>query len=160
MEDRSYMSILILRFDIEGEGTDRQILQDLVDSPQFDYSFLSPFPDKVTQESAGTHARWRLNCIAADSFQKCRPERASEVIRAWAEDQAWMASRPPKPPEVKQRLRDTYALLHTGHLYELQNPGPECEHEVAWIVGSGGFHEFVSIDRSRREVTLIAAYDD
>jgi hypothetical protein len=35
-----------------------------------------------------------------------------------------------------------------------------AEHEWGWVVGQGGFHEFVAIDRPAERLRLIVASDD
>jgi hypothetical protein len=83
-----------------------------------------------------------------------------EVVRSWAEDQDWAVSEFAQPPEVQQRLKDTYSLLRTGEVYELNNPPAECEREYGWVMGRTGFHEFIVSDRAARTATLVVTCDD
>jgi hypothetical protein len=45
-------------------------------------------------------------------------------------------------------------------LYRLADLRATAEHDWGWVVGHGGFHEFVAIDHTASTLTLIVASDD
>jgi len=160
MADDSYMWILAIRFDISGDACDEEVLSAIISSPQYGYDFASPFDGSASPNQPDIHGRWWRRHIGSDRFLRCAPERAVEVIRSWAEDQNRTDPNIVEPPGAKQHLNDTYALLRTGEVYELNNPPAEHEHDYGWVMGAMGFHEFVVIDRTHRTTTLVVACND
>jgi hypothetical protein len=106
------------------------------------------------------HGRWWRSSIHPELFLRWTAPDAESLIQDWADNQDWTDPGFCQPPAVQQRLQDVYALLRSGDLYKLDNPGAEDEHDWGWVTGTKGFHEFVVIDRTRRSVHLVVASDD
>lgn len=145
--------VSLKRFAIDSDPSDRDLLAALVEHPQYhDHYAGQPV---VQQTHHSLHGPYCLDAISADSFIRADPARAEQRLRAWADDPE------PSLPETHDRLaRLVYPELQTQPLYELPALGPAAEHEWAGVVGGGGFHEFIAIDRARSELTLIVASDD
>jgi hypothetical protein len=160
MGQSTYMWILCVRFAVGLDTDDRGIIEAIIDTPQYGYDFASPFDGVGARTDPDIHERWWRKNITPDRFKARTPEEAAEVIRAWAEDQDWTDPDFTPTPEAQRRLQETYSLIGTGHVFELENPPTECEQDYGWVMGKLGFHEFVVIDRVHRVVSLVVACDD
>jgi hypothetical protein len=51
-------------------------------------------------------------------------------------------------------------IVGADEIHRLTVPRDGNEHDCGWIVGTGGFHEFIAIDRAAKVLTVIIATDD
>jgi hypothetical protein len=51
-------------------------------------------------------------------------------------------------------------IIGADELLRLTVPREGNEHECGWIPGTGGFHEFIAIDRTDHVLIVIIATDD
>ena len=154
------MWVQLTHFEFDRSVDDRSVLAELVASPGYVHDYASPFDNEAPVIEPALHGRWFRECIQADSFEPWTASSAQDAIRAWADNQEWTEPGYRQPPDVHERLGTIYALLHTGSVFKLQNPGVEAEHEYGWVTGGMGFHEFVAIDRGSERIHVIVASDD
>jgi hypothetical protein len=156
----TFMWIQVTHFAIEAASDDLSLLAALIASDGYVHDYASPFDADHPVTEPAVHGRWWRSSIRADLFERSTGPDAESVIQAWADDQDWTDPGFRQPPEAQGRLQHIYALLRSGALYRLRNPGSEHEHEYGFVTGGMGFHEFVVIDRSNRKAHVVVASDD
>jgi hypothetical protein len=160
MSKGTFMWIQLTHFAIETAQDDGSLLASLVASAGYAHDYASPFDAGAVVTEPAIHGRWWRSSIHAELFKPWTATNAQSLLRSWADEQEWTDPGFRQPPAVQGRLQDVYALLQSGVLYKLDNPGVENEHEYGFVTGGMGFHEFVVIDRSSRSVHLVVASDD
>jgi hypothetical protein len=160
MDKSTWMWIQLTRFALETAQDDRSLLAVLIASPGYAHDYASPFDAAAAVTEPAVHGRWWRSSIHPELFIPWTAHDAESVIQGWADHQDRADPDFRQPPDVQGRLQDVYALLRSGDLYKLDNPGPEDEHEYGSVTGGMGFHEFVVIDRNRRSVHVVVASDD
>lgn len=160
MDPGTYMWIQLTEFAIDGLAEDRAILAALVRSPGYAHDYASPFDPAAAAPNPAVHGRWRQDSIHPESFRACAVVEAESTLQAWANAQEWMDADVNQSPGTQHQLHSIYALLRSGHLFTLENPGTGDEHEKGFVVGNWGFHEFVVIDRVSHRVHVVVASDD
>jgi len=156
----TYMWVQLTHFLIDPAHDDQAILERLIESPGYQYDYASPFPSAAEVRPLGIHGRWRIDAIHPGLFAPSTAEAAKVEIDAWANDQDWTDPEYSQPPDVLQRLENIYSVLGSGTVLKLRNPPSEAEHDYGFVTGSGGFHEFIVIDRALRTLHVIVASDD
>lgn len=160
MDPGTYMWIQLTEFALDGLADDRAILAALIASSGYAHDYASPFDPAAPAPNPAVHGRWRRDRIHPESFRSCTAVEAESVLQAWAHAQEWMDADVNRSPGTQHQLRGVYALLRSGHLFTLENPGTKDEHEKGFVVGNWGFHEFVVIDDVSRRVHVVVASDD
>lgn len=160
MDRGAFMWIQLTHFAVETDQDDRSLLASLIASPAYAHDYASPFDAAAAVTEPAVHGRWWRSSIHPERFMPWTASDAESLIQDWADDQDWTDPGFRQPPAVQRRLQDVYALLRSGDLYKLDNPGAEDEHEYGAVTGGMGFHEFVVIDRDRRTVHVVVASDD
>jgi hypothetical protein len=116
------------------------------------------YPDSYagTKATRSQHGPYRLDAITANSFTIVDTVSAEATLRTWAEQDA-----PLDEVARDQVERELYPRIRTAACcYRLNDLGEESKHDWAEVVGSGGFHEFVLIDRLTGILALVVASDD
>ena len=160
MDKGTWMWIQLTHFAIETAQDDRSLLAALIASPAYAHDYASPFDAAAVAAEPAVHGRWWRSSIRPGLFAPWTATDAESLIQGWADDQDWADPGFREPPAVQRRLQDVYALLRSGDLYKLDNPGSEDEHEYGSVTGGMGFHELVVIDRKRHSVHVVVASDD
>jgi hypothetical protein len=160
MEKGTFMWIQLTHFAFEVAQDDRSLLASLIASDGYAHDYASPFDGNAPVTEPAVHGRWWRTSLHADSFEPWVGAEAESLLQSWADNQEWTDPDFRQPPAVQERLKDVYALLRSGDLFTLVNPGSEDEHDYGSVTGGMGFHEFVVIDRSSRRLHVIVASDD
>lgn len=160
MGQNTFMWIQVTHFAIGNEPDEHSLLASLVASPAYAYDYATPFDPATVVTEPAVHGRWWRSRIHPELFLPWTASDAAALIQDWADNQDWTDPGFRHPPEVQRSLQDIYALLRSGELYKLDNPGPDDEHEYGHVTGSMGFHEFVVIDRPGRGLHVVVATDD
>lgn len=160
MGEGTFMWIQLTHFAIETAQDDRSILASLIASPGYAHDYASPFDAEAVVTEPAIHGRWWRSSVRAELFEPWAATDAESLLRGWADDQEWNDPNYRQPLAVQRRLQDVYALLRSGDLYKLRNPGTEDEHEYGFVTGGTGFHEFVVIERDSRSLHVVVASDD
>lgn len=158
--DGTFMWIQVTHFAIDPSQTDHSILEALIASPGYAHDYASPLDDQAAATESAVHGRWWRSAIHAELLDPCTPAAAESTLRAWADDQTWSDLRHPSTACRSTRLQSVRALLQTGQLFKLNNPGVDSEHGYGWVTGGLEFHEFVVLDRTSRTAHVIVASDD
>ena len=156
----TFMRIQLTHFAINPSENDHSLLDSLIASPGYAHDYASPFDAEAAATLAPVHGRWWRSAIHAGLLEPWTATAAESALRFWADDQIWTDLGLPSAACRSTRLDTVCALLRSGDLYRLSNPGAEAEHEFGWVTGGMGFHEFVVIDRSIRTIHVIVASDD
>lgn len=160
MDRGTFMWIQLTHFAVKEAQDDCSLLTSLVASDGYAHDYASPFDGEASVSEPAIHGRWWRSSIHADAFEAWAAGDAASLLQSWADNQDWTDPDFRQPPPVQEQLKEVYALLRTGELYKLVNPGSEYEHEYGFVTGQLGFHEFVVIDRSRHLVHVVVASDD
>jgi hypothetical protein len=160
MDEGTFMWIRLTHFAIETVQDDRSLLASLIASPGYAHDYASPFDAEAVVTEPAIHGRWWRSNIHVELFEPWTAMDAESLLQGWADDQEWTDPNYRQPLAVQRRLQDVYALLRSGDLYKLRNPGAGDEHEYGFVTGGMGFHEFVVIERSRRGLHVVVASDD
>lgn len=160
LDRQTFMWVQLTHFAIGLEQGDDALLASLIESPAYAHDYASPFPSEGVPVDVGIHGRWRLSEISTDMFSPTTAAQAQDDLQRWANEQEWTNPDYQQPAEVMRRLECVDALLRSGRVYKLRNPGPDAEHAYGAVTGTLGFHEFVAIERSMATVHLIVASDD
>ena len=160
MGKSTYMWIQIVHFAIDTSKSDSTCLASLVASPGFAHDYASPYPSTHAElTSDAVHGQWWLSALSSDCYQPITAEQAKHDLERWANEQDWVVPEYRQPADAMDRLRTVHALLRTGTVYKLRNPGPDDGHDYAPVCITG-FHEFAVINRDARQLHLIVASDD
>ena len=156
----TFMWIQLTHFAINPSQNDRSLLASLIASPGYAHDYASPFDSEAVIAKSAVHGRWWRSAISTELLEPWTAAVAESVLEAWADDQTWSDPGLPSTACRSTRLQHVCALLRSGHLYRLNNPGVEAEHGYGWVTGGVDFHEFIVIDRSSRTIHVIVASDD
>ncbi|CAN5315237.1 hypothetical protein BH09ACT8_BH09ACT8_66580 [soil metagenome] len=137
---------------------DRTVLAALITEPRYDHDYATPYNGRPQD----VHGPFRLDVITPDDFHRCTGVHALDILQSWSREltypywsrDTWLACNEP----ISAWAWPTLASAET--LYQLAVPRQGNEHSWGWVVGFGGFHEFVAIDRTHCRVTLLNATDD
>jgi hypothetical protein len=160
MDKHTFMWVQLTHFAFETAQDDRSVLTSLIASPGYAHDYASPFNAAAVVTEPAVHGRWWRSSIHPELFTPWSASDAESLIQDWADHQDWTEPSFRQPPAVQRRLQDVYAVLRSGGLYKLENPGAEDEHEYGRVTGGMGFHEFVVIDRKSHSVHVVVASDD
>ncbi len=160
MDKYTFMWIQLTHFAIDTAQDDRSLLASLITNPGYAHDYASPFDAETAIIEPAIHGRWWRSSVHPDLFEPWTAVDAESLLQRWADDQEWTDPNHRQPPAAHRRLQDVCALLRSGELYKLRNPGPEDEHDYGFVTGSMGFHEFVVIDRNSQSLHLVVASDD
>jgi hypothetical protein len=153
LDEGTYCWVNIKRFAIgDVDADDRSLLAALIGDRQYCDHYAGQ--DPAEQDQHDLHGPYWLRAIKPESFQASSREEAEQTIQTWADDPE------PQSAHTQARLRGTVYPLLNGKIYRLPDMRDHAAHEWGWVVGSGGFHEFVVINRDHRTVALVVASDD
>jgi hypothetical protein len=153
MDSGTFMWVSIKRFSIESDGTDEELIAALLADRQYRDHYAGQ--DPVEQLQDDLHGPYWLRAISISSFEPGDSETAKQALQAWAD------APEPQTQDTQERLqREVYPLLKGGAVYHLPDLRPSAQHDWGWVVGQGGFHEYVVVDRDAASVSLIVASDD
>lgn len=144
-----WVDIKQFRFSAESVD-DRGLLAALIGHEQFrdDYAGGGVLPEGLR------HGPYWLRLITSDMYEPISQEKAVQILREWV-DPLW-----DEPTELEADLqRGVFDRLAAADgIYYLSELGDEAIHD--WGRVHEYFHEFVLIDRSLGQITLIVAADD
>ena len=145
----------VLTYRIRGAGTDQDLLQNMITSRWYDYSYAEPRRSHPSTRS-GIHGPYDLAKITPEVFVATDGDHARAKILAWSEIP------PESPTDFSDRFNDLLRVAFHGTctVYELPDMRECAEHSWGAVVGSTGFLEFVSISEARDFLTLVVASDD
>lgn len=137
---------------------DHTVLSALITHPRYDHDYATPYNGRPQ----GVHGPYRLEAITTDGFHRCTAAHTLDVLQAWSREltypywswNTWLACNEP----ITAWAWPTLSTATT--IYQLSVPRQDNEHPWGWVVGFGGFHEFVAVDRTHNRVTLLTATDD
>ncbi|AXE37291.1 hypothetical protein [Acidipropionibacterium virtanenii] len=159
MDRNTYMWVDLMHFSVDPGATDHQILTALMDAHEYHTMYI--FGDGEFAEDPPVHASWAVKDLDTTMFRPTDAASAQGIILAWAnwteDERHYTQSR-----ETMSRLNsEVLAYLRPGDVYEFHPPeGEEAMYGCGWILGQGGFHEFVVIDRDSSSLHVIVASDD
>lgn len=151
--------VQMTRFAFDPSRDDHSVLTALIASPGYAHDYESPLDASAKATEPAVHGRWYRDQIHANLFDSWTASDAKSLINAWVDDEEWYDPGHRPPPGLHALLEPVYDLFRTGKLYKLRNPGVEAEHKNA-VMGNGGFHEFVVIDRTSQALIVAVASDD
>jgi hypothetical protein len=129
---------------------DRQLLAALIGHEQFrdDYAGGGVLPD------GSRHGPYWLRLVTPDAYEEVGREKSGAVLREWVDQFGAV------PAQLEADLRRVVfdRLAAADRVHHLSGLGDEAFHD--WGGVHGEFHEFVLIDRSAGQVTLLVAADD
>lgn len=157
MAKHTFMWVKQTHFTFDATLDDRAVMTELIACDAYDYDYCSPFPPVRRKR---IHGRWRLDAIDFDRFHPISADDAVAVLHNWANEQEWTDSDFRQPEDAMVRLESVYALLRSGTVLRLDNPGDDALHGYGFVTGNLGFHEFVVLDRSSGSLHVIVATDD
>lgn len=162
MDQGTFMWVDIKVFAIDPSASTDGLLSDLMASPAYRHDYCSPFdPDDMDYPGPGLHANWWVDRLAPAMFAPIAAADAVETVKAWAEDQEWAGGYAGPSEQTRERLRrGVLSLFRDGEVLMLQPPDRDAFHDYGGIVGLGGYHEFVVIDRALGLLRLVVAADD
>ncbi|KOG29625.1 hypothetical protein [Streptomyces resistomycificus] len=144
-----WVDIKKLRFSAESVD-ERELLAALIGHEQFrdDYAGGGVLPEGLR------HGPYWLRLITPDLYEPISQEKAVHILREWV-DLRWDV-----PTELEADLqREVFDRLAAADgIYYLGELGDEAIHD--WGRVHDYFHEFVLIDRSAGQITLVVAADD
>ena len=157
LADRFYSWCMLLTFTFEGQPAADELLAALLVHPRYQDSCMSPW----TGPDVGVHGPYRLKTLSVGGFERCSADLALQVLHDWpAKDLT------PGFEEGLLLCREIVAawvsplLVRADEIHRLTVPREGNEHDSGWVVGFGGFHEFVAIDRTSSVMSLIIGSDD
>lgn len=150
-KEHGYRWVDIKQFRLSAESVDgRGLLAALIGHDQFrnDYAGSGVLPDGTR------HGPYWLRLITPDLYEPISEKKAVQILREWL-DPLWD---PPTDLEADLQREVFDRLAAADGIYYLGELGDEAIHD--WGRVHDYFHEFVLIDRSAGQVTLIVAADD
>ena len=176
----------VLRYAVEGSGTDHEILRKLIDVPGYSHSYAAPRMNPLLAESPEYHGPYWRSAITESSYKPITHRVARRELDTWiyapGSLRASGADAPTDPdaPSLEQAIAascrayennvgrvnpDISVLLdrvlaESHRLYRLDDLRASAEHDWGWAVGSGGFIEIAAVSEHSDEVTLLVASDD
>ncbi|MFE5793090.1 hypothetical protein ACFQ8C_11015 [Streptomyces sp. NPDC056503] len=147
----AYRWVDVKRFRLpSGDVADRDLLAALVAHEQFRDDYAGGGVDP-----GGTrHGPYRLHLVTPDAYRRIDRERASDLLRTWAEQHG------PVPGTLAEALRREVldALADADAVHHLDGLGEDEYHD--WASVHGEFHELVLVDRRAGRLALLVAADD
>ncbi len=161
LDKNTFMWVDHFVFSIEAGLSDGEILGGLLSSADYAHDFASPYrygPD-VGFEDRPIHARWMADMLTAQMFSRVDAADARQTIHSWIDDEML---EPPQTPRTHTRVDAVLdRAFGSGEVYRLDVPDDDSlMHEYGWVVGTTGFHEYVTIDRTNEAMHLVVASDD
>ncbi|SNT39832.1 hypothetical protein [Actinacidiphila glaucinigra] len=144
-----WVDIKQLRFSAKSLA-DRELLAALIGHEQFrdDYAGGGVLPD------GPRHGPYWLRLITPDLYEPVSQEKAVQILWEWVEP---LRDSPTKlEADLQREVFDR--LTAADGIYYLSELGDEAIHD--WGRVHEYFHEFVLIDRSAGQITLVVAADD
>jgi len=153
LDEGTYCWVDIKRFVIgDVNADDRSLLAALIADRRYRDHYAGQEP--LEQDQDDLHGPYWLRAITPEMFEVSRRDEAERTIRSWADEPESQSV------ETQTRLRDAVYPLLTGTIYRLPDLRDQAQHEWGWVVGTGGFHEFVAVDRDQQTLVLLVASDD
>lgn len=152
-----YSWCTLLTFTIPATAPAADLIGGVLDQPRYRHDCISPW----TGASEPVHGPYRLEALKVDGFQRCSRATAVTTLWSWpmANLNAWVSTEFLLSREVV--LAWTSPILSDAEeVYRLSVPRSGNEHSYGWVIGRGGFHEFVAVCRQRATATVIIASDD
>ncbi|MET8330847.1 hypothetical protein [Streptomyces sp. NPDC005181] len=144
-----WVSIKRLRLPAESVG-DRELLAALIGHEQFrdDYAGGGVLPE------GPRHGPYWLRLVTPDLYETISREKGAHILREWVDPLGDV----PAELEVDLQREVLDRLAAADHIYYLGELEDEAIHD--WGRVHDQFHEFVLIDRSAGQITLLVAADD
>lgn len=159
----SFAWISTKRFRVRGEGSDEALLAALLEHIQYADFYAGGTVDESKPPSA-IHGPYERAAISVATFVPTSIDAARDRVVAWATDCALTRRDIAADATDVQRFlaEELPAALHEprASVFELPDIRATAEHELGWVVGQLGFHEFIVIDRPNAMLSLVVASDD
>jgi hypothetical protein len=144
-----WVDVKRLRFASDSAG-DKELLAALIGHEQFrdDYAGGGVEPEGLR------HGPYWLRAVTPDAYEAVGRERSDRILREWADRFENV------PAELAADLRREVfdRLAAADRVYHLRELGDDALHD--WGGVHSEFHEFVCVDRSAGQLTLLVAADD
>lgn len=147
---RQWVSIKV--FALPADVDDRSALAAMIAHARYRDSYAGTGDTDMVDK----HGPYWLSAITPEAFVVADPVAVDTVIRTWAGYYV------PWPAADREAMdREVYARIqHATVIYQLPDIRATAQHDWGEIVGSDGFHEYVTIDRATGELALVVASDD
>lgn len=147
------MWVSLKSFSIDDGAGDVDLIRDLLTTRAYNDSYTSGPPDS---QRVGVHGPFRLESLDPRAFAPVTAAEVAAVLTEWAADAGVRMDS--AGSELQSRVYDV--LARADSIYAFPSLDESARHPGGWIVGQGGFHEYVVIDRARSRLTLVVASDD
>jgi hypothetical protein len=156
LEERSYGWCMLLRFAFDGQPPAAELISWLLAHPRYQDGCWSRWT-----APEGIHGPYRLEALSVQGFEPCSAAAAVHILNDWPASNLcpWVSSEMLLSQEIVAAWVSPL-LIRADEIYRLTVPREGNEHDAGWVVGFGGFHEFIAIDRRNAELTLIIGSDD
>jgi hypothetical protein len=156
LEERSYSWCMLLRFAFDGQPPAAELISWLLAHPRYQDGCWSRWT-----APEGIHGPYRLEALSVQGFEPCSAAAAVHILNDWPASNLcpWVSSEMLLSQEIVAAWVSPL-LIRADEIYRLTVPREGNEHDAGWVVGFGGFHEFIAIDRRNAELTLIIGSDD
>ncbi|TVZ79111.1 MULTISPECIES: hypothetical protein [unclassified Streptomyces] len=144
-----WVDVKRLTFPAESVG-DRELLAALIGHEQFrdDYAGGGVLPEGTR------HGPYWLRMVTPDVYEPLSGEKSAHILRQWANQ----FGRVPAELEADLQQEVFDHLSAADHIYYLSGLGDDAFHD--WGGVHDCFHEFVLIDRSAGQISVLVAADD
>ncbi len=142
---------------VDGPVTGSEAVAALLADPEYRDHYCSPENNSAGGELHGPY--WADRITAADFTEPSEAE-CQAILTAWWQQWGTDEDTPTERAQADAVLNEALALVHraTYRLY-LRDMRSEAEHDWGWVLGFGGFHEFVLVDPDGG-ISLVVASDD
>ena len=143
--------------DPDGAMTAREAVEALLAEPEYRDHYCSPEND-----SAGgpLHGPYWADRITFSDFTAVGAAECEAILSAWRHEWGTDEDTPEERARADATLDAALALARRAtHRLYLRDMRSEAEHDWGWVLGIGGFHEFVLVDADGK-VSLVVASDD
>lgn len=157
LAEHFYGWCMLLRFAFDGQPPAVELITALLSHPRYQDSCMSPWTGPIP----GVHGPYRLETLTVEGFQRCSAAAALEILHNWPA--ADLEAQFTKGMLVCQEIIGAWVsplLIAADEIYRLTVPREGNEHDSGWVVGFGGFHEFIAIDRGMGALNVIIGSDD
>ena len=141
----------------DGPITVAEALRVLLDEPEYRDHYCSP-----ENEGAGgaLHGPYWADRIQTSDFTEISTEESEAILSAWRNEWRPIDESPHDIAVADSVVEAALTLIRRAdqRLY-LRDLREEAEHDWGWVLGFGGFHEFVLIDADGG-ISLVVASDD
>jgi hypothetical protein len=156
LADGMYSWCMLLTFAFDCQPSAAELISALLAHPRYQDGCWSKWTGPE-----GIHGPYRLEALSVNGFEPCSAAAAVHILNDWPASNLnpWVSDEMLLSQEIVAAWVSPL-LIVANEIHRLAVPREGNEHDAGWVVGFGGFHEFIAIDRDRAELTLIIGTDD